>query len=60
MPDYEDRGSLVVHTEPGDLWMDYLEVRTSSTAAQIDLWVDDTPAAPSTGRPPTRRLDTTP
>jgi hypothetical protein len=40
VPGYRDGGSLVVHTGSGDLWLDYLELRTTRATLQTDLWVD--------------------
>jgi hypothetical protein len=40
VPSYREGGSLVVNTESGNLWMDYLELRTARSTLQTDLWVD--------------------
>jgi hypothetical protein len=40
VPNYRYGGSLVVHAESGNLWMDYLELRTTRATLQTDLWVD--------------------
>jgi hypothetical protein len=47
VPNYWTGGAVVVHTGGGQLWLDYLELRTPRATLQTDLWVD---GARSTGR----------
>jgi hypothetical protein len=46
VPNYRAGGSLVVHTESGNLWLDYVELCAAGATLQTDLWVD---GARSTG-----------
>jgi len=40
VPNYREGGSMVVYTDAGRLWMDYLQ-RGDGSGLQLDLWVDN-------------------